>query len=128
MSRFRFVAFVLISVLICGIVITVHDLFLIKVRLDKLHWWAENSHSFMAPIMIEIVESKLYQKQMILTGLMGLTALTIVSLMLIRRKLSGKAARDKRISPNFMAIFLMFVLLTLTVTRLTVNAQGERLR
>jgi len=109
MSKFQFVALALISVLICGIVIAVRDVFLTMVKLDELHWVAENTPSFMAPIMIEIVESKFYQRQMILMGLVGLTILTIVGLTLIRRKLSGKAARDKRTPQSLTAIFLTFV-------------------
>ena len=89
-----FVTLVLISVLICGIIIVIFDISRITAKLDELHWYAENSHSFMAPIMIEIVEAKLYQKQMILMSLVSLTALILVSLMLIKSKLTGKAVRD----------------------------------
>ena len=91
-----FVALVLIGVLICGIIIVIFDISRIKAVLDQLYWVAENTHSGMVGIMIEYAESQLYQRQTILMGLAGLAALIIVSLMLIKRKLTGKAVRDIR--------------------------------
>ena len=95
-SKFQFVALVLISVLICGIIIVIFDISGIKAELDHLYWIAENTHSGMVQTLIERTESLLYQRQTILMGLAGLTALIIVSSMLIKRKLTGKAVRDIR--------------------------------
>jgi len=86
-SKFQFLALVVISFLICGIIIGIDDILGIKDRLEQFYWIAENTHSGMVGWFIERDESQLYQKQTILMGLVGLTALIIVSSMLIKRKL-----------------------------------------
>jgi len=89
-SKFQFVALVLISVLICGIIIVIFDISRMKAELDRLYWIAENTHSGMVQTLIERTESLLYQRQTILMGLAGLTALIIVSSILSLQSVEGK--------------------------------------
>jgi len=95
----KFAVLVLIVAMICAIGVVCFDIMKIKARLDKLYWIAENTHSFVAGIMIERAELLLNQKLMLLTALVVVTILIIVGLILVKYKFKPELTTLEACSP-----------------------------